>query len=99
MCEIIDIRGRLHEAKIRQIAWKLIHVLGIQPREKDLVDPLTENTTEMNNWLVIISILHRCFPSPTLTLITYNPKVEDTVLELLIRQVNRRGSSVFSGQG
>lgn len=96
MCDIIDISDRIHDAKIRRIAWKLIHVLGVKPREKDLVAPLIDNNTELNNWLLVISVLNRCFPSPTLTWIQYTPKVEDAVLELLVRRVNGQDSRAIS---
>jgi hypothetical protein len=99
MCDIIDIRDRLHDAKIRRIAWKVIDVLGVKPRERDLVAPLIDNNTELNNWLLVISVLNRCFPSPTLAWIQYTPMVEDAVLELLVRRVNGQEGRAISSHG
>jgi hypothetical protein len=92
MCEIIDIRGDIHEANVRRIARGVLDVVGSSPRDKDLVDAIQYKIPELNNWFLVVFIINRCFPSPALTKVQYPSVIEDIVIEVLVREglINRK---------
>ena len=86
MCEIIDIRGHIHEANVRRIARGVLNVVGSKPRDNDLVEAVKYKLPEINNWFLVAFIINRCFPSPTLNKVQYPSVIEDVVIEVLVRE-------------
>ena len=86
MCKIIDIRPNIHEANVRRIASDILNTVGANPRDRDLVDAIQYVIPEVNNWFLVVYIINRCFPSPSLNRVQYPSVIEDIVIEVLTRE-------------
>lgn len=91
MCEVIDIRGRIHESNVKRIALNVLDTIGANPHDQDMVKAIHYSTEELNNWSLILFIINRCFPSPSLNKVLNPSVIENLVIEVLVREhLNRR---------
>jgi len=86
MNDIIDIRGRIHEANVQRIATKVLYTVGASPHEDDIVRAIHYPVDELDNMELIRFIINRCFPSPSLNKVNYPRVIEDIVIEVLVRE-------------
>lgn len=86
MCDVIDIRGEIHEANVRRIAKRVLNIISVNPRGKDLVVAIQFKIPELNNWFLVSYIINRCFPYPTLTKVQNPSVIEDVVIEELVSE-------------
>lgn len=91
MSEVIDIRGRVHESNVKRIALNVLDTIGANPHDNDLVKSIHYSTEELNNWSLILFIIKRCFPSPSLNKVLNPSVIENIVIEVLVREhLNRQ---------
>lgn len=94
MCVVIDIKGRIHESNVKRIALGVLDTIAANPHDNDMVKALDDSSEDMNNWLLILSIINRCFPSPSLNKVVDPSAIENIVIEVLVREHLNRQSDV-----
>lgn len=86
MSEVIDISGRIHESNVKRIALNVLDTIGSNPNDHDMVKAIRFSSDELNNWSLILFIINRCFPSPSLNLVVNPTVIENIVIEVLVRE-------------
>lgn len=86
MYEVIDVRGRIHEANVDRIAKRVLHTVGASPHDKDIVMAIHYPTDKLDNVALIRSLINCCFPSPSLNKLSDPCEIEDVVIEALVRE-------------
>lgn len=93
MYEVIDIRGRIHEANVERIANRVLDTVGASPLEDDIVKAIHYPVDKLDNMNLIRSIINCCFPSPSLNRVDHPGEIEDIVIEALVREHLSRQSA------
>lgn len=93
MSDVIDIRGRIHESNVKRIALRVLDTVGANPHDNDIVRAIN-SADELNNWSLILFIINRCFPSPSLNKVLNPSVIENIVIEVLVREHLHRQSDV-----
>jgi hypothetical protein len=86
MYELIDIRGRTHEANVEWIANRVLNTVGASPYDDDIVKAIHYPVDTLDNMNLIRSIINCCFPSPSLNRMKDPWEIEDVVIEALVRE-------------
>ncbi len=86
MSEVIDIRENIHVLNVKRIALSVLDTIGANPYDRDMVRATRYSTDELNNWSLILLIIERCFPSPSLTRVVNPAAIENIVIEVLVRE-------------
>ncbi len=94
MSEVIDIRGRIHESNVKRIALRVLDTVGANPNDNDIVKAIGYSAEELNNWSLVLFIINRCFPSPSLNKVLNPSVIENIVIEVLVREHLHRKTDV-----
>ena len=86
MYEVIDVRGKIHEANVQRIAGRVLNTVGASPHEDDIARAIQYPEKQLDNMGLIKFIINRCFPSPTLNKVNHPGVIEDIVIEVLVRE-------------
>lgn len=84
MCKIVDICLRIHEANVRRIAMGVLDAVGSRPNDNDLVEAVQYRIPELTNWFMVIFLIRRCFPSPTLVKVQNPTVIQNIVIEAIV---------------
>lgn len=86
MCEILDIKPKLHIANTRRVARNVLMIVEAHPQENSLVKAMHYRTPGISNMDLLLFIINHCFPSPLLHRVENPSEIEDVVLEILLRE-------------
>ena len=86
MYDVIDVRGRIHEANVQRIAQRVLETVGASPHGDDIVRAIHYPVDELDNMKLIRTIINGCFPSPSLNKVNNPCAIEDIVIEALVRE-------------
>ena len=95
MSEVIDIRENIHASNVKRIALSILDTVGANPYDRDMVKAIRYSSDELNNWSLILFIIERCFPSPSLTKVVNPAAIENIVIEVLVREHLYRKSDSY----
>ena len=86
MCEVTDIRSDIHEANVRRVARRVLEIVGTNKQEGDIVSAIKYKIPKLNNGFLVLFMIRRHFPSPTLSYVESPTAIADIVIEALVKE-------------